>query len=143
MFIGEYAHNLDEKGRLSIPAKFRRLLAGGVVITRGLDHCLFLYSLKEWETIAGKLAQLPLTQKKSRAFSRLMLAGAWDAELDAQGRVIVPEYLRTYAGITKKAVIAGLYNRVEIWDEASWNQYKKATEEESDSIAESLSELGV
>src|SRR5215213_2030393 len=104
MFIGEYAHNLDDKGRLSIPAKFRSLLSQGVVLTRGLDHCLFLYSKEEWRTLAEKISQLPLSQKKSRAFARLMLAGAWDVELDSQGRVIVPEYLRKYAGITKKAV---------------------------------------
>jgi len=143
MFIGEYAHNLDDKGRLSIPAKFRSFLSQGVVLTRGLDHCLFLYSKEEWRTLAEKISQLPLHQKKSRAFSRLMLAGAWDVELDSQGRVIVPEYLRTYAGISKKAIIAGLYNRVEIWDEESWQTYKQETEDASDDIAESLTTLGV
>lgn len=141
MFIGEYDHNLDEKGRLSIPAKFRRQLAAGVVITRGLDQCLFLYPLEEWQIIAGKIANLPLHQKKSRAFARLMLAGAWDAELDGQGRVMVPDYLRKYAGINKHVIVTGLYNRVEIWDEARWQTYKQATEQESDNIAESIAEL--
>lgn len=143
MFIGEYAHNLDDKGRLSIPAKFRSLLTQGVVLTRGLDHCLFLYSKEEWRVLAEKIAQLPLSQKKSRAFSRLMLAGAWDVELDSQGRVIVPEYLRIYAGISKKAIIAGLFNRVEIWDEEAWKKYKAETEAAGDEIAESLTNLGV
>jgi MraZ protein len=143
MFIGEYSHTIDEKGRLSIPAKFRAQLQGGVVITRGLDHCLFLYSRSEWEIIATKLSQLPFSQKKSRAFSRLMLAGAWDVELDSQGRVMVPEYLRQYATIAKKTVITGLYNRLEIWDEAAWKTYKQTTEEASDDIAESMAELGV
>lgn len=143
MFIGEYAHSLDDKGRVSIPAKFRTLLSQGVVLTRGLDHCLWLYSQAEWKVLADKIAHLPLSQKKSRAFSRLMLAGAWDVELDSQGRVIIPEYLRQYAGIEKKAIIAGLYNRVEIWNETSWLKYKQETEQGSDDIAESLSELGV
>jgi MraZ protein len=143
MFIGEYSHSLDEKGRLSIPAKFRPSLVQGVVLTRGLDHCLFLYSREEWEQLAHKISQLPLSQKKSRAFARLMLAGAWDAELDSQGRVIVPEYLRQYASITKKVIITGLYNRAEIWDETRWQAYKQETEQAGDDIAESLSELGV
>jgi len=143
MFIGEYAHSLDDKGRISIPAKFRSLLSQGVVLTRGLDQCLFLYSREEWRVLAEKISQLPLSQKKSRAFSRLMLAGAWDAILDSQGRVVIPEYLRSYARISKKAVVAGLYNRVEIWDEEQWLKYKQETEQHSDDIAESLSELGV
>lgn len=143
MFIGEYSHTIDTKGRLSVPAKFRQHLKEGVVVTRGLDHCLFVYSKKEWETIATKLAQLPFSQKKSRAFTRLMLAGAWDAELDSQGRIMVPEYLRTYATVTKRVVVTGLYNRLEIWDEAAWQHYKQATESASDDIAESMSELGI
>lgn len=143
MFIGEYLHSLDEKGRISIPAKFRQQLAGGVVVTRGLDHCLFLYSREEWEILAKKLASLPVSQKKSRAFARLMLAGASDALLDRQGRCILPEYLRQYAGIKEKVVVAGLYNRLELWNESAWSAYKKATEDASDDIAESLAELGV
>lgn len=143
MFIGEYTHSLDNKGRVSVPAKFRQQLATGVVVTRGLDHCLFLYTSQEWEALAQKLASLPVSQKKSRAFARLMLAGASDASLDRQGRVILPEYLRLYARITDKVVIAGLYNRLELWNESAWNEYKRATEEASDDIAESLTELGV
>ena len=143
MFIGEYSHNLDDKGRLSIPAKFRREVAQGVVVTRGLDRCLFVYTKKEWELMASKLAQLPLAQKKSRAFARLMLAGAWDAELDNQGRVMLPEYLRQYAKLQKTAVVAGLYNRMEIWDEAAWQAYKAQTEADSENIAESMADLGV
>jgi MraZ protein len=104
---------------------------------------LFLYPKKEWETIAGKIAAMPLTNANSRAFSRLMLAGAFDAELDAQGRMIVPDYLRKFANLSKRVVIAGLYNRIEIWDEAAWLAYKKNTEAESTNIAEQLGELGV
>lgn len=143
MFIGEYSHAIDEKGRLNIPVKFRRELTDGVIITRGLDHCLFLYPQKEWEAMAEKLSRLPISQKKSRAFARLMLAGAWDAAVDSQGRVIVPEYLRQYASLTKHTVVAGLYNRIEIWNEDAWQQYKAKTESESDEIAEAMGELGV
>lgn len=143
MFIGEYNHSLDEKGRMNMPAKFRRDLTAGAVITRGLDHCLFVYPKREWEAMAAKLAALPITQKNSRAFARLMLAGAWDAEVDSQGRVMIPEYLRTYASITKHVVVAGLYNRVEIWDEDAWRTYKAGAEEESDAIAESMGALGI
>src|SRR3954469_25468978 len=97
MFIGEYAHNLDDKGRLAIPVKFRTDLKKGAVVTRGLDNCLFLYTKAEWEKLAEKLATLPISQANSRAFARLMLAGAMDVEVDKQGRIILPEYLRTFA----------------------------------------------
>lgn len=143
MFIGEYSHSIDEKGRLSIPVKFRGRLSEGVVVTRGLDGCLFLYAHAEWEQIAQRLAALPISQKKSRAFTRLMLAGAWDAELDSQGRVMLPEYLRTYAKLAKHATIAGLYNRIEIWDEDAWHEYRTVTENASEEIAESMGELGI
>ena len=143
MFIGEYSHNLDDKGRLAIPAKFRRDLSKGAVVTRGLDNCLFLYTKIEWEKLAEKLAVLPISQANSRAFSRLMLAGAMDVELDKQGRVILPEYLRQFAGLKKSVIIAGLYNRLEIWDEENWNKYKGQTEAESGVIAERMAELGV
>ena len=143
MFIGEYSHTIDDKGRLSVPAKFRRQLAGGVVVTRGLDHCLFLYTQADWEVMANKIAALPITQKKSRAFARLMLAGAWDAELDSQGRVMLPEYLRQYAGLGKHATVAGLHNRIEIWNEDAWHEYRTATEANSDEIAEGMAELGI
>lgn len=143
MFIGEYSHNLDAKGRLAIPAKFRSMLKKGAVVTRGIDNCLFLYSKTEWEKIAKKLAQLPISQAKARAFSRLMLAGAMDVDFDSQGRIMLPEYLRSFAGLNKKAIVAGLYDRLEIWDESAWNKYKIGTEKESAQIAEALGELGV
>lgn len=143
MFIGEYAHTIDEKGRLAVPAKFRRQLESGVVVTRGLDHCLFVYPREEWEKMASKLAALPISRKQSRAFARLMLAGAWDAEVDSQGRIMVPEYLRQYASLDKHAVIAGLYNRIELWNEDAWHTYRAETEAASDDIAEGMAELGV
>jgi MraZ protein len=143
MFIGEYSHNLDEKGRLSVPKKFRSDLSKGAVVTRGLDSCLFLYTRKEWQTLAEKLAALPFAQANARAFARLMLAGAMDVEVDKQGRVMIPEYLRKYAGIAKETVVAGLYNRLELWDASKWNAYKQRTEAESNAIAEQMANLGV
>lgn len=143
MFIGEFQHNLDTKGRIAVPVKFRNKLSGGAIITRGLDHCLFIFSDKEWETLAQKLIALPLAQANSRAFVRLMLAGAMDVEVDKQGRILIPDYLREYAGLKKQATVAGLYNRIEIWDSEAWKQYKSKTESQSDEIAEKLSELGI
>lgn len=143
MFIGEYTHAIDDKGRLSIPAKFRRQLSGGVVVTKGLDGCLFVYPLDQWQQLATKLAALPLAQKQSRAFARLMLAGAFDAELDSQGRIIVPEHLRVYAKLQKHVAVTGLYNRVELWDEDTWHTYRAQTEASSEEIAEAMANLGI
>lgn len=143
MFIGEYQHNIDEKGRIALPSKFRAKLADGVVITRGLDRCLFLYTREEWATLAEKLAALPITQRNTRSFARLMLAGAMDLDLDKQGRVVLPEYLRSYARLSKQVVVAGLYGRLEMWDAKAWQAEKAQLEDESDEIAEQLSELGV
>ncbi len=142
MFVGQYSHNVDSKGRLAVPAKFRHQLKKAVV-TKGLDDCLFLYPKKEWDELAEKLAALPISQANTRAFSRLMLAGAMDVEVDRQGRIILPEYLRKFAGLKKKIIVAGLYNRLEIWDETKWNNYKAKTEKNSNEIAEALNDLGV
>jgi MraZ protein len=143
MFIGEYQHNLDTKARLAIPAKFRNQLSGGAIITRGLDRCLFVFTSKDWEILANKLVALPLVQADSRAFVRLMLAGAGECDIDTQGRVLIPEYLRKYADLKKEVVITGLYNRIEIWDSEVWTSYKKKTEGASEEIAEHLRDLGI
>ena len=143
MFIGEFKHNLDSKGRIAMPVKFRNKLTGGAIITRGLDRCLFVFGNKDWEILAQKIIALPLSQANSRAFSRLMLAGAMDVDIDKQGRILIPDYLREYAGLKKEAVFTGLYNRIEIWDSENWKQYKTKTESQSDEIAEKLSELGI
>lgn len=143
MFLGEFKHNLDNKGRIAVPAKFRQKLDSGAVLTRGLDRCLFLFPQKEWESLAEKLTRLPISQSNSRAFVRLMLSGASDVEFDTQGRVLIPEHLRSYAGLSKKAVITGLFSRIEIWDEEGWERYKKKTESASDDIAERMGELGI
>lgn len=143
MLLGEYKHSIDDKGRLAIPAKFRPKIEGGAIITRGLDKCLFVFTMREWEKLADKLVALPLAQANSRAFARLMLSGAADVELDSQGRILIPEHLRQYAGLSKNSVIAGVYNRMEVWDAEAWNEYKKKTESASDEIAEKMGELGI
>ena len=143
MFIGEYSHNLDQKGRLAVPKKFRTDLSKGAVVTRGLDNCLFLYTKIEWKKLADKLATLPFSQAKARAFARLMLAGAMDVGVDKQGRIMLPEYLRSFAGLKKQVVVAGLYNRLELWDQKNWEAYKTKSEKESENIAEDMFELGI
>jgi MraZ protein len=143
MFIGEYQHSIDEKGRLAIPVKFRDGVGSGVVVTRGLDNCLFVFPMDEWKKLAEKLSSLPLSQSNSRAFARLMLAGAMDVEVDRQGRVVVPEYLRRYAKLGKDVVVAGLYGRIEIWGRSAWEKYKAKTEKDSNDIAEKMGELGI
>ena len=143
MFIGEYQHNIDKKGRLAVPVKFRQRLKKGAVVTKGLDNCLFLYPQEEWKKLADKLINLPLSQARSRAFARLMLAGAYEVKTDSQGRINLPNYLLNYAHLKKRATVAGLYNRIEIWDSGVWARYKTMAERDSEKIAESLGELGV
>lgn len=143
MFIGEYQASIDDKGRIAVPAKFRSQLKSKVVVTRGLDNSLFLYNLDEWKKLAFKLASLPISTANTRAFSRLMLAGAMDCDIDKQGRIVLPAYLKEFAKIGKKVVVAGLYNRIEIWSEELWSAYKTQTEQQSNAIAEQLGSLGV
>ncbi len=143
MFIGEYTYSIDEKKRLGIPVKFRQLLGKKAIITRGLDQCLFLYPIKEWEALAKKLSQLPLSQAAARGFARLMLTGAMEVNIDNLGRILIPDYLKEYGQLQKKIVIAGVFNRVEIWSNLKWQEYKEKTENEVGDIAERLKELGV
>lgn len=143
MFIGEYYHTIDSKRRLAVPIKFRKGLSKKAILTKGLDNCLYLYPVDEWKKMAEKLAQLPISRSDSRAFSRLMLAGAMDVEIDRLGRILVPDYLKEYAGLGKKAVVAGLYNRIEVWDEGAWEKYKQKTSKQVDEIAEQMNELGI
>jgi MraZ protein len=144
MFIGEYNGSIDDKARVSIPKKFRSAISKNqVVVTRGLDNSLVLYTLDEWKKLADKLASLPISTANTRAFSRLMLAGAMDCDIDKQGRIVLPGYLKDFARINKKLVFAGLYNRVEIWSEELWIKYKTQTEKNSNQIAEQLGDLGV
>jgi len=143
MFIGEYRHTIDIKKRLALPAKFRKELGKRVVITRGLDNCLVIYSDKEWKVMSDKLGKLPASQLEARGFARIMLAGAMEVELDRLGRILIPEYLKRYANLKKNVVVCGLYNRLEIWDERKWETYKKETEKEVGDFAAKLKELGI
>lgn len=143
MFLGEYTHTIDPKKRLSIPTRLRKELGGTVVITRGPDHCLFLYPQVTWQVIAEKLSRLPLGQADTRNFVRFQLAGACEEELDSLGRVLVPDLLKNYAGLGSKAVIVGVFDRVEIWSPERWADVQKRTEENADRLAERLGELGV
>jgi MraZ protein len=143
MFLGHYEHHLEAKGRLSIPKKFRKELAAGGVLTEGLDGCLFLFSKRKWETLAKKLAAAPLTRKDARAFARLLTFGAFDVELDRQGRILIPERLRKMAQIEKKIIVAGALDRIEIWGKKQFNHYLKKIESQSETIAERLTELGI
>ena len=142
MLIGEYKHMLDTKKRLAIPSRFRRFFNQGAVITRGIDNCLVLYPLKEWENMADKLGKLPASQTEARSFARVMLAGAMSVNFDRLGRILVPDYLKEYAFLKKKAVIIGLYSRLEIWSEEKWDIYKQRAEKEVGGLAAKLGELG-
>ncbi|MFH1236148.1 MAG: division/cell wall cluster transcriptional repressor MraZ [Parcubacteria group bacterium] len=143
MFIGEYYHSIDEKGRLAVPKTFRADLLKGAVVTRGLDNCLFVYTGMEWKQLADRIAKLPIAKANTRAFARMMLAGAMPLDIDKQGRVILPDYLRKYALLKKQVVVTGLYNRLEVWDKATWEKYRQGTETKSADIAEALGDLGV
>ena len=143
MLIGEYRHTIDIKKRLALPAKFRRELGKTVVITRGLDNCLVVYSDKEWQVMSDKLGKLPAGQLEARGFARIMLAGAMEVELDRLGRILIPDYLKEYASLKKNVVVCGLYNRLEIWNEEKWEAYKKETEKEVGDFAAKLKELGI
>ncbi len=143
MLIGEYTHNIDVKKRLSLPSRWRKELGKKVVVTRGLDNCLFVYPLKEWQKITEKLGQLPLGQADTRGFSRFFLSGAVEVEVDSVGRILVPDFLKDFARLKSKVVLAGIHDRVEMWDEKQWSEYKRRIEGQADALAEKLGEIGV
>ena len=143
MLIGEYKHTLDSKKRLSLPSNWRRELGKKLVVTRGLDNCLFVYPLGEWQKITEKIGQLPLGQADTRSFNRFFLSGAVEVEVDRIGRILVPDFLKEFAKLGSKVVLAGIYNRVEIWDEKKWIEYKRRIETQADQLAEKLGEIGV
>ncbi|MFC1756832.1 division/cell wall cluster transcriptional repressor MraZ [Patescibacteria group bacterium] len=143
MLIGEFTHNIDVKKRIAIPSKFRKDLGKRAVVTRGLDNCLFVYPMNEWEKVAEKLSTLPMGQADNRNFARLFLAGAVDVSLDSMGRILVPDYLKKFAGLKDKVVITGVHKKLEIWDEKSWEKYKEEMEKQTDILAEKLGEVGV
>ena len=143
VFIGEYQHILDPKGRVIMPSKFRDGLGDKFVVTKGLDHCLFVYPQNEWQELERKLRTLPLTSKDARAFTRFFFAGATECELDKQGRILIPANLREYAELTKELVIIGVASRVEIWSKGKWDDYNDDANLDHQSIVEKMAELGI
>lgn len=143
MFIGEYRHTFDAKNRISLPAKFRKELGGSVIVTRGLDHCLFVYPKSAWKKQAEKIAAYSTGSAAGRGLSRLMLAGASEADVDSAGRILVPDYLKSFAKLGVKSVVAGVSDRVEIWEEGAWEAYTTSIERDADAFAEQLGEKGV
>ncbi|HLQ97133.1 MAG TPA: division/cell wall cluster transcriptional repressor MraZ [Candidatus Dormibacteraeota bacterium] len=143
MFMGEFQHNIDIKGRIIVPAKFRDGLGERFVVTRGLDKCLFAYPMDEWKVLEEKLKKLPLTKKDARAFTRFFFSGALECEIDKQGRINIPQPLRNYASLEKECVIIGVSNRIEVWASESWNEYFDDSEESFAEIAENLMDFDI
>jgi MraZ protein len=143
MFLGRFEHTLDDKGRLTIPAKYRNTLATGVVITRGLDRCLYVMPSSEWDEIAAKVRTLSLLKKDARSFVRLLFAEATDSTPDKQGRVLIPAYLREYANLQDDVIVAGSYNRLELWNPDDYLQENARLQKDAEALAEQLSELGI
>jgi MraZ protein len=142
MLIGEYKHTLDPKKRISLPAKFRKEIGRKIVITHGLDNCLFVYPMKGWLKLTEALAKLPLVRERARRFNRFMLGGAVEVDVDSIGRVLIPDFLKDFAGLKESVIVAGVNDRLEIWDESRWVEYKKQSEKEADSLAEALGDIG-
>jgi MraZ protein len=144
MFVGEFDHTLDNKGRLTIPSKFREELAGGLVVTRGFDKgSLLVYPRAEWDVLAEKITSLPATNRKARMLSRFLFSQATDAIPDRQGRVLIPQNLRKYAGIESESLVIGMHNWVEIWNPGKWREVEAEFEENIDDIAAQFEELGI
>ncbi len=143
MFLGQYEHSIDDKGRLTLPAKFRPGLEAGLVVTLGLDGCLFVFPRAKWEELAARIEALPVTNPDARNFARLMFANAFDSELDRQGRVLIPPYLREHAQLVSDVTVTGLNSRVELWDPARWQKVRAMTAEQGGLIAEHLAGLGI
>lgn len=143
MFIGQYDHRLEEKGRLSVPKKFRSQLESGAVISQGLDGCLFLYPKQVWEQLVNKMSQLPLTKSDARSFMRSLSYAATEVELDKIGRILLPDYLKRFAQITENVVLAGALDRIEIWDKTNFEKYTNEINSRSSEIAEKLSDAGI
>ena len=141
MFMGEYNHIIDAKGRLIIPARFRELLGEEFILTKGLDGCLSIYPMDAWEAFETKLRALPLTNKTARTFTRFFVAGATNCELDRQGRILVPQTLREFAGLEKEVVLTGNLDRIEIWSKEKWSE--NCDYDDMDSIAESMQDMGI
>ena len=143
MLIGEYLHTLDNKKRISLPAKFRKEVGKKVVVTRGLDACLFMFPEKAWNKIASKLSDLPFGQADTRGMSRFLLAGAVETDVDGAGRILIPDFLKDFADLKSRVVLAGVSDRIEIWNEKTWEEYKHRIEKGADQMAQTLGDLGI
>ncbi len=143
MLLGEYNHNIDDKGRVSVPAKFREDLGISFIVTKGLDNCLFAYSKEEWTKFEEKLKSLPLTNPNARNFIRFFFSGATECEIDKQGRINIPQSLREYAELGREVAIIGVSTRVEIWNREKWNNYTSPENMDVDEIAKQMSDLGI
>ena len=143
MFLGEFQHSIDEKGRLAIPAKFRAPLTEGLVVTRGLDRCLYVWTIEQWREMAEKLAKLPMMQGDARRITRHFFSGAVDAKLDKLGRIVLPQFLREYAGLGDEVVVVGVYSRIEIWSKDGWESERSLAEDQSPVFAEHLAGVGI
>ena len=143
MFMGEYQHSMDNKGRVIVPIRFRDGLGEKFVATRGLDNCLFVYPMQEWSILEKKLTELPITSKNARSFVRFFFSGATECELDKQGRISLPVNLRDYAELLKEIIFIGLANRIELWSKERWDHYLNSAEESYEEIAATMEELGI
>lgn len=142
LLIGEYAHTLDEKKRVSVPKAFRAALGKRIVMTRGLDNCIVVFSTKAWEKMAGKLQNLSFVDADTRGFNRFLLSGAVETEVDGVGRILIPDHQKEYAGLKRDVVFTGVSDRVEIWDALRWRTYKARIEKDADQMAARLGEIG-
>ena len=142
MFMGEYNHTIDAKGRLIVPAKFREILGDNFIVTKGLDGCLFVYPNDEWTRFEENLKSLPLTNKNARQFTRFFLAGAAACEVDKQGRILLPQVLREFASLEKDVVLVGVASRIEIWSRERWDESMNTYDGDMDEVAENMESLG-
>lgn len=143
MLIGEYIHTIDDKNRISLPVKFRKEMGKSIVVTPGLDNCLFVFTMKEWQKISDRLSESSLLQSANRSFNRFMFGGAVQVDVDGVGRILIPDFLKARAGLGNKATVIGVQNRVEIWNDKAWEGYKRVVEKEADTLAEKLGGVGV
>ncbi len=143
MLIGEYIHTLDDKNRISLPIKFRKEMGKSIVVAPGLDNCLSLYTTKEWQKISNKLSDSSMLASDNRSFSRFMFGQAVVVDVDGNGRILIPENLKNRSSLSTKVVVIGVQNRVEIWNESSWIEYKKKVETQADALADKLGQGGV
>ena len=142
MFMGEYSHTIDAKGRIIVPVKFRESLGDNFVVTKGLDNCLFVYTKEDWQKFEEELRTLPLTNKDARKFTRFFLAGAAEMEVDKQGRILIPSVLREFASLEKDVVFVGVGSRIEIWNRAGWDESISGYDDDMDEVAENMDSLG-